>query len=69
MTNRQQQIADYIDICWQIHWTSPNVQQITDHLGLRSKSTAHAHLMRMVRDGIIERRQADRFRVLYRVLR
>lgn len=69
MTTRQKQIADFIDLYWQTHWTSPNVRQIGEHVGLSSSSTVHQHLTNMVRAGILERHRTDRFRVLYRVIR
>ena len=68
MTTRQKAIADYIDLFWQSHWTSPSVGQIADYLGIKSKATVHYHLLNMVRDGILERRSVGR-RVVYRVIR
>ena len=69
MTSRQKQIADYIDTFWSVHWTSPNVRQIGEATGMKSKSAVHNQLMLMVKAGILERHVADRYRVLYRVIR
>lgn len=66
MTHRQRAILDFIDYFWEENWTSPNVRQITEAVGLASKSTTHDHLQRMVRAGILERKAVDRYRVMYR---
>lgn len=66
MTARQQQIANFIDAFWRENWTSPNVRQICDGLGIASPSTAHHHLTLMTEIGILERKRVDRYRVLYR---
>ena len=67
MTSRQQEICHFIETFWEAHWTSPTVGQIADALGLKSKASVHRHLMKMVEEGILERRVTGG-RVIYRVV-
>lgn len=36
------------------HGYPPTVQEIGDGVGLKSKSTVHAHLTKMISDGVLE---------------
>lgn len=65
MTNRQNEIAYFIDRFWEENWTSPTVREICRETGLSSPSTVYVHLKTMVERGILERKQVGS-RVLYR---
>jgi SOS-response transcriptional repressor LexA len=69
VTDRQKQIADYIDLFWTVHWTSPTVRQIGDAVGIHSPSAVLYQLREMVAAGILERHMSSRHRVIYRVAR
>lgn len=67
MTSRQQEIVHFIESFWDEHWTSPTVAQIAEAIGVKSKDTIHHHLMKMVDEGILERRKIGA-RVIYRIV-
>lgn len=66
MTARQKEILEFIEDFWEENWTSPNVRQIAAAMGMKSPSTVHHHLYKMVKARILERKEVDRYRVLYR---
>jgi repressor LexA len=66
MTQRQREIADFIERFWTENWTSPNVRQIASALGISSTATVHHHLVQMTRMGILERKEVSDMRILYR---
>lgn len=50
----KQKILEFIISYIQLHGYPPTVREIGDGVGLKSKSSAHAHLLRMLNDGMIE---------------
>jgi SOS-response transcriptional repressor LexA len=66
MTLRQKRIVEFIDAFWEENWTSPNVRQIGEAVGLTSKSSTHRQLMSLVQEGVLERKEVDRYKILYR---
>lgn len=60
------QLLDFIDAYWLENWTSPTVREIGEHMGWASSSTAHSHLVGLVRMGYLEEQRLSEKRVLYR---
>ncbi|WP_176707728.1 transcriptional regulator [Bacillus sp. FJAT-26390] len=54
MIKRQDQILDFITSFISSNQHPPTVQQITDAVGLQSKSTTHGHLVRLKEKGILD---------------
>lgn len=50
----KQKILEFIISYIHIHGYPPTVREIGDGVGLKSKSSVHAHLLRMQNDGMIE---------------
>ena len=50
----KQKILEFIISYIQLHGYPPTVKEIGDGVGLKSKSSVHAHLLRMLNDGMIE---------------
>jgi repressor LexA len=63
LTQRQQQILQYIATCIRRSGYVPSVREVGRAVGLRSPSTVHQHLAALERKGYI-RRHGDRMRVL-----
>lgn len=53
LTEKQQQIYDYIVSFGQTHGYPPSVREIGDYMGLKSPSTAHFHLKGLEAAGLI----------------
>lgn len=66
MTDIEHRICDFIEAYRLENWTSPSVAEIAAEVG-HSKSTIHYYLMKLVRLGILERKELDYHRVVYRV--
>lgn len=56
LTQRQQQILDYIQKCITENQCPPSVREIAQAVGLASPSTAHAHLSVLEQKGYIQRK-------------
>jgi repressor LexA len=63
LTDRQQQILDYLVKEVQDKGYAPSVREIGDALGLKSPSTVHQHLVALEQKGCI-RRHGERMRAL-----
>lgn len=50
----KQKILEFIISYIQLHGYPPTVREIGNGVGLKSKSSVHAHLIRMLNDGMIE---------------
>lgn len=50
----KQKILEFIISYIQLHGYPPTVREVGDGVGLKSKSSVHAHLLRMLNDGMIE---------------
>lgn len=50
----KQKILEFIISYIQLHGYSHTVREIGDGVGLKSKSSVHARLLRMLNDGMIE---------------
>lgn len=63
-----EELLAFIDAYWEEHWTSPSYEQIALFAGIKSKSTVSYHLVRLVEEGVLEKKaQPDKHRhVLYR---
>lgn len=55
LTNRQQQILDYIRQCIKTNGYPPSVREIGEAVGLRSSSTVHAYLIQLEEMGFIRK--------------
>ena len=55
LTERQQQIWDYLVEYVDGHGYPPTVREIGEHVGLASPSTVHAHLANLERAGLLRR--------------
>lgn len=55
LTNRQQEILDFIEEMVEARGYPPSVREIGDRVGLRSPSTVHSHLSTLVNTGYIRR--------------
>ena len=55
LTDRQQQIWNYLVEYVDRHGYPPTVREIGDHVGLASPSTVHAHLANLERAGLLRR--------------
>lgn len=58
LTQRQQQILDYIQKCITENQCPPSVREIAQAVGLASPSTVHAHLSVLEQKGYIQRKGA-----------
>lgn len=58
LTQRQQQILDYIQECITENQCPPSVREIAQAVGLASPSTVHAHLSVLEQKGYIQRKGA-----------
>ena len=55
LTNRQQEILDFIEAMVEARGYPPSVREIGDRVGLRSPSTVHSHLSSLVDAGYLRR--------------
>ena len=57
MTDRQREVLTFIRGHLRTHGMPPTFDQIADGIGVSNKSTAHSHVMALVRDGHLEPRR------------
>ncbi len=55
LTERQQQILNYIRQCIRNNGYPPSVREIGEAVGLRSSSTVHAYLVQLEELGVIRK--------------
>ncbi|HDR04041.1 MAG TPA: hypothetical protein ENN84_02170 [Candidatus Marinimicrobia bacterium] len=54
ITNRQQEILDYLKAYYTQYHSSPTHQEMANHFGLKAKSTIFKHLKALERKGLIQ---------------
>lgn len=66
LTQRQQQILDYIRQCQQDNGLTPSLREVADHFRFRSANAARDHIRALVRKGALKQRpgQARAYQVV-----
>ncbi len=59
LTDRQQQVLDYISDYLQQHGCPPSLREISNHIGVQGTATAIGHLEALERKGYLNRREGS----------
>jgi repressor LexA len=56
LPSRQQDVLDFIRAYHEAHGTPPTMREVAEALGMKSRSTAHSHMLALERKGYLDAR-------------